>query len=326
MPNKTASGAQPAPAADKGRSKLLDMLDTLAKLLAAGAVVFGAFIANSYQSKMTAITVLSQREQAESELRATMFSNLISPIAGPGAKDRDISPERLKLLTELLALNFHEHFEFKPLLEFVDENLKSDEDRRSLRSIARRVTERQVASLLNGGGKEDRTRVYQLAFIRKHYDRENAPVDIRDYLKANEDAREFGDYIECPSPDGKWTLLVTIEKLVEDKKQSLPKMYVIIRSNLTGKDREEIKDIVKDFTLTYFDFPVTDNSLLADGNRFSLVLDDIDEEQVKLKLIWFPKNYFTARERPVNYNMVLENLGLKPPVQKEEAKAKQDRP
>ncbi|NIT04004.1 hypothetical protein GTO10_03700, partial [Candidatus Saccharibacteria bacterium] len=64
------------------------------------------------------------------------------------------------------------------------------------------------------------------------------------------------------------------------------------------------------------DFPLTDNTLLADGNRFAVTIQDlsIDEDlQIKtvyLKLIWFPKSYFTPRERPINYAEFREKLGL----------------
>jgi hypothetical protein len=68
------------------------------------------------------------------------------------------------------------------------------------------------------------------------------------------------------------------------------------------------------FTITPYDFSLTDNTLLADGNRFAVTLEyiEIDEtlKTVYLRLIWFPKNYFTARERPMNYSEFRERLGL----------------
>jgi hypothetical protein len=60
----------------------LDILDVAAKLLAAAAVVWGAYIANEFQATTAAATLQSQREQADSTLRASMFHDLIDPIAG----------------------------------------------------------------------------------------------------------------------------------------------------------------------------------------------------------------------------------------------------
>jgi hypothetical protein len=63
--------------------------------------------------------------------------------------------ERERLLVELLTLNFHEHFESKPLLLHVEKRIRSElsgQDREralsSLVSIVRRVSDRQIATLM----------------------------------------------------------------------------------------------------------------------------------------------------------------------------------
>src|SRR3954467_4743022 len=99
------------------RSRVLDWLEALAKLVGASAVVLVALFANSLQSRLTGVSIQSQREQAESQLRASMFNSLISPIAGPQTADKPIPADREVILTELLALNFNENFEMKPLME-----------------------------------------------------------------------------------------------------------------------------------------------------------------------------------------------------------------
>ena len=105
-PNKTQEGRSLY-------SDILKVLDTIAKLAAAGAIVYAALLANTFQAKMTNVKILSEREQAESQLRATMFTSLIDPISGPSKGIEEIPIKREKLLIELLALNFNEHFEFK---------------------------------------------------------------------------------------------------------------------------------------------------------------------------------------------------------------------
>jgi hypothetical protein len=305
------------------KSRVLQWLDTIAKLVAAlavvGATTAGAIIGNEYQSKMGAATLLSQREQAESNLRATMFSNLIGPIAGP-QKDKEVPPERETLLVELLALNFHDHFELKPLLEFVDERTISKMDpeevkktRDSLRSIARRIIDRQIASLLKEGSEKDRTIVHQLRFVAAP---ENLNAKQKEYLKILSDrgkvlfvGRDFDSY---SSPDGAWKLDLTVQSAEENGN---------VKVAYNCKSRSEVnpegyQGIGRPFTLTFFDFPLTDNTLLADGNRFAVTIQDllIDNDlkikTVYLKLIWFPKSYFTARERPINYTEFREKLGL----------------
>ncbi len=288
---------------------ILKILDTIAKLLAAGAVVAVTFIANSYQSKMTGLSLLSQREQAETQLRATMFSNLISPIAGPHKESAEITPEREKLLVEILALNFHENFELKPLLEHVNKRLANEKERESLRSIARRIIDRQIASLLKEGAGKDIT---ELMFIESP----QLPKDKKDkwqeeYSKSllkNKRGKQFGDFYSVKSPDRIWIVDLTITG-IDKKKDNVEVLY-----NIKSKSSEKIG---RGFRLTPFDFPLTDNTLFADGNRFAVVLDSIDIDKsskmktVALRLIWFPKDYFTPRERPINYANIRNKLGFK---------------
>jgi len=72
-------------------------------------------------------------------------------------------------------------------------------------------------------------------------------------------------------------------------------------------------DAPKPFTLSWFDFPVTDNYRLKDGNRFSVVLESVDPDskQVVFQIVWFPKDYFTVRERPITYKDFMAVLNLK---------------
>src|SRR5436190_22144652 len=146
-----------APKRANAKARILEWLEVLAKLLGASAVLVVALFANSLQSRLTGVSIQSQREQAESQLRASMFNSLISPIAGPQRGDQPIPVDRELILTELLALNFNENFEMKPLMddavqrlgaEKKDKKNKEGEDpREPLWSIARRIAERQKAAI-----------------------------------------------------------------------------------------------------------------------------------------------------------------------------------
>src|SRR3954468_9268815 len=109
--------ADATPPLPRPKSRILDWLEVLAKLVGASAVVLVALFANSLQSRLTGVSIQSQREQAESQLRASMFNSLISPISGPQTGDKPMPADRELILTELLALNFNENFEMKPLME-----------------------------------------------------------------------------------------------------------------------------------------------------------------------------------------------------------------
>ena len=86
---------------EKSKGRLLDWLDAIAKLVGAAAVLAVALIANSFQGRLTGVSLQSQREQAESQLRANMFSSLIGPIAGPQTNGKALSPDREQLIAQL---------------------------------------------------------------------------------------------------------------------------------------------------------------------------------------------------------------------------------
>ena len=154
--------------------------DSILKLTGSIAIVIGMLLVANYESKMSAITLINKREQAQSEFRSNMFGHLISPYQG----SVEVSPHRECVLVKLLVLNFHEDFEFKPLMLHVDARLaeiykhinieykpgeseyekemekrqkrQAEYDRNSLRSIARFVTNRQIAMLIKWVLKKER--------------------------------------------------------------------------------------------------------------------------------------------------------------------------
>jgi hypothetical protein len=314
----------------KRPSSISAIVDAVSKLAAAGAIVFGAFIANTYQAKMSSINVINQREQAESQLRADMFSSLISPIVGPSSSDVRSKPERERLLVELLALNFHEHFEFKPLIEYVDERLtielseeQANKEIKSLRSVARRVKDRQITMLVNEGA--DPPYNLFLNYIPKSelnkYDLSPARPEDESYDIKAWTSDEICQPIQIVSLNENWKLNISIVEIDWDKQKVGVRMSVEGKSVNNGKSDVAIPE---KFTLTWYDFPLTDNTSLPDGNRFSLVIDTMDRIQnfIHLRLIWFPKDFFTPRERPINYRQFLEKLGIKMKANQKEEQTK----
>jgi hypothetical protein len=313
---------------EKGSGKF-KWMDAIAKLLAALAVVFGAYIAKTYESKMSATTLLNQREQAESNLRATMFHDLIDPIIGKPGEGKFIDPDRERLLVELLTLNFHEHFEFKPLLVEVDKRLreegridsknreKYEKGRASLRSVARRVCDRQVNMLRAEGEKTDEkidpVRVYfknasqsELTTLKTecswaNTDRKPENSDEKPAL-----FRDFSEVVCVMFPDDAYRLELSIEEADFENREAR------VQVSVWREGRARAVPTNFRFTLTAFDFPLTDNTEIDAHHRFSVGLDGMDEKEkrLSLRLIWFPEGYITARERPINYREIRKILGL----------------
>jgi hypothetical protein len=318
----------------RAKSRILDWLEVLAKLVGASAVLVVALFANSLQSRLTGVSIQSQREQAESQLRASMFNSLIAPIAGPLSSDKPMSADREVVLTELLALNFNENFEMKPLMEhsikrLATENTVKSSDgndpREALWSIARRIAERQKASIGREWSASESTK--GSFFTPWTSAADSSPLGCRVYY-LNLDARTerhgepvsagpdcqvsaaIGDIVDFKSPDGNYTLrMVAVHPNWADQT-----IKVSTQPFLSNEINPKPTDTQYNFTLTWLDLPLTDNTLLPDGNRYATYIRSFynDFQTVSITIMWFPKGYFTPRERPLNYNEVQKLLGRTP--------------
>jgi hypothetical protein len=324
------------------RSRLLDWLDALAKLLGAAAILVVAVLANSLQSKLTGISIQSQREQAESQLRASMFNSLINPIIGSQTDGKPIPADRERLLAELLVLNFNENIELKPLLEDASARLAVEapskkntaanltDPREPLWSVARRIAERQKASIAwewAAYKTSQGAKTQGLAFLlgpwwapaqasssgcEVYFLTVDTSPRNSEIVKAGPScqfAAALRDIVDLKSPDGNYTLRLVLAN--PDWNNQAVK--VSVQPFLSSQENPNPADPTYAFALGWLDLPLTDNTLLSDGNRFAIYLRTLDSQLEKLTvaLMWFPKGYFTPRERPLNYRQVQELLGKK---------------
>jgi len=304
-------------AAPPQMSRILEWLEVLAKLVGASAVLVVALFANSLQSKLTGVSIQSQREQAESQLRASMFASLIGPIMGP-ATDKQIPVDRELILTELLALNFNENFEMKPLMEDVIRRLNAervgkketvDDPREPLWSMARRISERQKATISREWSASRSTNRSSAQGCEAYYlnlnttmERHDAPVTADAECQV---AAAFSDIVDLKSPDGNYTLRMVAYRPDFDNQT----VRVSTQPFLSRQNSPKSTDTQYAFTMTWLDLPLTDNTILSDGNRFAAYLRTFYGETVSVTVMWFPKGYFTPRERPLNYTEVQQLLG-----------------
>jgi len=197
-----------------------------------------------------------------------------------------------------------------------------DEAKESLIFIARRITDRQIASLikeeLEAESKKDEFKIYRLTFRDLSKNTASEPLlsmqeqQSKESGVSHEIVGRFDDKkpISVESPDQQYSLHI----LVYDP--DWENQTFQISASIIGNSRDEKSldaSARYDFPLTWYTFPFTDNTLLADGNRFSLVLNNVDTESktMVIKLVWFPKGFFTPRERPINHREFFKMAGLK---------------
>src|ERR1051326_1222683 len=103
--------------------------------------------------------LMSSREQAESSLRKDMFLSIIQIFQHP----EQVGIEAKMLNLEMLAYNFHESLNLKPLFAHLDRQIATSSDPQRngyvarLNQVAREITTRQLVLLEQVGKKFGRT-------------------------------------------------------------------------------------------------------------------------------------------------------------------------
>lgn len=259
-----------------------DRIDFVFKIMGGFGVLLGSILipyvmhVNSERNSNNQLyaTIVSERERADAELRAKMFENLIRSFFGETAGKKPVK-ERITLL-RLLALNFHDSFNLKPLFEEMDSELQGD-DRAELRKIAREITEKQetVLSQVKEGMVFEEEIVY----------REGEINGIM--IPYQEDKAYKGHRLG-------------IEVTEVDNKNDYVRLHLIDRPEGI-KDAGYNADV--NFKLSFYDMPFIDNTKLFNSTRFAVTLKSIGKSNngdrfVRIKLLFFPETYMSGRDRP----------------------------
>jgi hypothetical protein len=193
----------------------------------------------------------------------------------------------------MLAYNFHESLNLKPLFEEMRRRvMRAREEAQTpaaraendayldrLQRMAREIVRRQMIVLEGVGKRFDRT--IDLAGDPSGTTLEPATltldgvpttfgIDVLDIDRENREIR-IGLSIETPDPEqGRQTKMAT-------------------------------------FGVSYFDFPMIDNTRLVGGQRCSVVLNSISDQSADITLVLFPGSYASLKEKPY-YNEVIESV------------------
>jgi hypothetical protein len=232
--------------------------------------------------------LISSREQAESALRKDMFTSIIGSFLEP--KTDSLEPKILQL--ELLAHNFHESLNLKPLFmhlkrriereDIKDPAIKRDYIKR-LRRVAREVMWKQLG-ILEGAG------------VLKQID-----IDLREIPSDS----EFEEGLEF-----------------EFDNLSLENIYRVFEIYVMAVDTQQLEIEVElsistfappdssvnaSFSVGPFDFPMIDNTRLTNDERCALVISSFNYPYAELTLAYFPGSHAGLREKPY-FQEMLNNL------------------
>jgi len=278
--------------------KIQILVQPLGGLFTAFAIAMLGFKSSEFLNRRQAIEtntrlyseLMSKREESESALRKDMFQTIISSfVQASGKNDLDASVLNL----ELLAYNFHESLNLKPL--FLD--LKRRTDRAIARSpnaaaraenqgyldrlerVAREIARKQVIVLEGVGRKFDRSidltgdpsgTTLEPATLALDSLQATIGIDVLSVDRANKEV-EVSLSVETPDPRlGRQTKTAT-------------------------------------FSVSYFDFPMIDNTRLTGGDRCAIVLNGFSSYAADITVVLFPGAYASLKEKPY-YSEVIESV------------------
>jgi hypothetical protein len=229
--------------------------------------------------------LMSRREESESALRKDMFVSIIQSFLRPGSNDVDTKILNL----ELLAYNFHESLDLKPLFQDIARNLRKgaskdrDEQLQRLNRVARDITDKQLFAL-EGNGKSFR-RTVDLDEVRAKQKMGGISLDPES-LEVRGKKFEVGVRVVGVDPNGEL------------------RVRLVVR---TPTSAENTLDTRASFNVGFFDFPLIDNTRLSNGMRCAVTLSAMSQSNADLTTICFPGEYASLKDRPY-YDEVIQQL------------------
>jgi hypothetical protein len=278
--------------------KLQILVQPLGGLFTAFAIALLGFKSSEFLNRRQTIEtntrlyseLMSKREESESALRKDMFQTIIGSFVN--ASDRsDLNSSVLNL--ELLAYNFHESLNLKPL--FLDLKRRiSAEIARAPNAAARAQFESYMDRLERVAREIARKQVIVLEGVGKKFDR-SVDLSADPAGPSLEPATLVLDSLQA-------TLGIDILSVDRANKELEISLSVETPDAQNGRQTK-----MATFTVSYFDFPMIDNTRLIGGDRCAVVLNGFSDYAADITVVLFPGAYASLKEKPY-YSEVIESV------------------
>ena len=278
--------------------KIQILVQPLGGLFTAFAIALLGFKSSEFLNRRQAIEtntrlyseLMSKREESESALRKDMFQTIIgSFVQGTGKGDLNSSVLNL----ELLAYNFHESLNLKPLFLDLKRRISHEIARAGNRS-ARAEYEGYLDRLERVARETARKQVIVLEGVGKKFDRS---IDLSEDPSGEslEPATLVLDSLQA-------TFGIDILSVDRANKEVEVGLSVETPDAKLGRQTKTAS-----FTVSFFDFPMIDNTRLAGGNRCAIVLNGFSSYSADITVVLFPGAYASLKEKPY-YSEVIESV------------------
>jgi hypothetical protein len=277
--------------------KVQIVLAPMGGLLTALAIaLFGFFTSSKLDQRQALETntrlyseLMSRREESESALRKDMLVSIIASFLNPNKND--LNNDVLSL--ELLAYNFHESLNLKPL--FLDLMRRIKRDEAAAPSAAKKAEYAEYQARLENVAREiARKQMIVLEGVGRRFDR---TID----LSSDPDGTSL-DSAVMMLDSVQTTVSIDVSHVDRDNRE------VEVSVSIETPDPEQGQQTkVASFTVSFFDFPMIDNLRIAHGQRVALVLTNFSEQSADLTAVLFPGAYASLKEKPY-YNEVIQSV------------------
>jgi|SRR5688572_3943519 hypothetical protein len=277
--------------------KLRIMLQPMGGLFTAFAIAMFGFITSSKLDQRQALEtntrlyseLMSRREEAESALRKDMLVSIISSFLNPNSSS--LNNDVLSL--ELLAYNFHESLNLKPL--FLDLSRRIRREQEQAKTSEGRTEYGEYTYRLENVAREiARKQMIVLEGVGKRFDRS---ID----LVANPDGASLEPAV-LSLDSLQTTVSIDVLEVDTENREMLVSVSLETPDPVEGRQTK-----FATFNVSFFDFPMIDNLRIAEGQRCALVLTNFSEQSADLTAVLFPGAYASLKEKPY-YNEVIQSV------------------
>jgi hypothetical protein len=229
--------------------------------------------------------LMSRREEAESALRKDMFISMIQSFLRPGSTTLDEQVLNL----ELLAYNFHESLNLKPLFLYINRHIRASRDPAKkeyldrIHNVAAEITRKQMLVLEGAGAKFDRV------------------IDL-DAMKENPGGIQLDE--ETLTLDG---ITRHFSLFVQEVDRTAREIKVRLEVKTERDTLGNVETNGVEFWVGFFDFPMIDNTRLGHDQRCAVILNAFEDGSADITLAYFPGSYASLKEKPY-YQDVVQNL------------------
>jgi len=252
-----------------------------------------AFFANNYLEKRQASEeriqlyseLMGKREASESALRKDMFSSIIDSFVN----DKNESLEEDTLNIELLAYNFHDSLNLKPLFIHLQNKVKAsekpeDQDKKDkllsrLYILSEEIIDSQLYVLKEVADTKEIIIIYDVLdteFITKNFILNIEGIKREIEIQVN----------EHDAINNRFRVALFIKDLLDENSEVF---------------------LVNQSWITLFDFPTVDSVRLSKDGRLSVSITDYDDLSAVLTVALFPGSYASLKEKPY-YEDILKQL------------------